>query len=73
MKSEQVIQRLIQLCKKEPEVGTFAIEAVKKQIPKKSVYIMSGITACPTCNVGVIPFDKHCDNCGQMLDWRDEE
>ena len=51
-----------------------AIEALEKQIPKKVTK-----SACPSCN-RIFLFrhsekrkGDYCDNCGQALDWSDEE
>ena len=51
-----------------------AIKALEKQIPKKVTK-----SACPSCN-RIFLFrhsekrkGDYCDNCGQALDWSDEE
>lgn len=58
-----------------------AIEALKKQIPKK-VVIERNIYLCPNCGAnaetdcGDDMLDyrlNFCDNCGQKLDWSDIE
>ena len=49
-----------------------AIEALEKQIPKKVIKL-----ACPSCNRfflfrhGEKRKGDYCDNCGQALDWSD--
>lgn len=49
-----------------------AIEALEKQIPKKVTKL-----ACPSCNriflfrYGEKRKGDYCDNCGQALDWSD--
>ena len=59
-----------------------AIEALKKQIPKKVVYDGNFNFICPICGENVETdcgdcfLDYHlnyCDNCGQKLDWSDYE
>ena len=46
-----------------------AIQALEKQIPKKPL-----AHQCTTCGSAVLPFDGSCcSNCGQKLDWSDEE
>lgn len=48
-----------------------AIEALKKQIPKKpklSEYDYS----CPNCEFEYLINEKYCSNCGQKLDWSEE-
>lgn len=56
------------------------IKALDKQIPKKANVSIKGTTDfntsahCPTCHkmlIGSVP--KYCSNCGQALDWSDEE
>ena len=53
-----------------------AIQALEKQIPKKPYKDNeNGIYEkeyCPICNRSLFPNDHHCD-CGQKLDWGDEE
>ena len=58
-----------------PECSIFAealglaIQALEKQIPKKPF-----AHQCTTCGSAVLPFDGSCcSNCGQKLDWSDEE
>ena len=57
-----------------------AIEALKKQIPKKAISTYKGHYKCPTCEnyiditdddlyVYEIEPPKCCDECGQALDW----
>ena len=51
-----------------------SIEALEKQIPKKPKtddrYLMH---ICPWCNDFVKVSHNYCQNCGQKLDWSDEE
>lgn len=45
------------------------LEAGEKQVPKKPI-----AHQCVACGNAVIPFEgKYCSNCGQKLDWSDEE
>lgn len=49
-----------------------AIEALEKQIPKKPIDLAnSTYSKCPTC--GGFHFDNYCANCGQKIDWSDEQ
>ena len=48
-----------------------AIQALEKQIPKKPIDRCM-YEECPTCGNVEIVFCKHCPDCGQRLDWRDE-
>lgn len=61
-----------------------AIKALEKQIPKRAISIYKGNYKCPTCEnyiditdddlyVYEIEPPKYCDECGQALDWGDEE
>lgn len=61
-----------------------AKEAVEKQIPKRAISTYIGNYKCPTCesyiditdddlHVYEIVPPKYCPDCGQALDWGDEE
>ena len=60
-----------------------AIEALEKQLPKQTKLVKraDGIISfypCPSCStsekyVPVYPKQKYCENCGQRLDWGEEE
>ena len=56
------------------EAVDIAIQALEKQIPKKPItddrYIMY---ICPCCNDFIKVSHNYCPNCGQELDWSDEE
>lgn len=56
-----------------------ALDALGKQVPKKPVKhtnfgkdILDG-KYCHTCDTMFDRTTKFCDNCGQALDWSDEE
>lgn len=60
----------------EKEALHMAIDALEKQIPKKTLpeteYYGNG--RCARCNVVFIDKStKYCGNCGQRIDWGDEE
>ena len=59
----------------EHEENLVAIEALEKQIPKKPDFTEDKEFAlCPCCNgKGLLNKQKYCDNCGQKLDWSDED
>ena len=45
-----------------------AIEALEKQVPKEAKRWR--ILICPCCNNAYIDYlQKHCQDCGQKLDW----
>lgn len=55
----------------------FAVSALEKQIPKKPKAYPLSDGQCPSCNA-VFDYDwkpksKYCQNCGQALDWSDNE
>ena len=56
------------------EAVDIAIKALEKQIPKKPKtddrYVMY---ICPRCNEFIKINKNYCMNCGQKLDWSDEE
>ena len=56
------------------EALTIAINTLEKQIPKKPKtddrYVMY---ICPCCNDFVKVSHNCCQNCGQAIDWSDEE
>ena len=60
------------------EAFQMAINTLEKQMPKKPVFYAHDYY-CSVCNslVGNNEFEwkrfKYCDNCGQKLDWSDEE
>ena len=51
------------------------VQALEKQIPKKPDFTEDKEFAlCPCCNgKGLLNKQKYCDNCGQKLDWSNEE
>ena len=57
------------------KANEMAIQALEKQIPKKPDFTEDKEFAlCPCCNgKGLLNKQKYCDNCGQKLDWSDEE
>lgn len=68
------------------EAAKIAIQALKKQIPKKPTPIdyekyidvmdnarfLRGAYWCPNCK-HVVKSGSFCNDCGQKLDWSDEE
>lgn len=60
---------------KRAEALDMAIQALEKQMPKKPDFTVDKEFAlCPCCNgKGLLDKQKYCDNCGQKLDWGDEE
>lgn len=55
------------------KVLEMAINALKKQIPKKPDRWKSGYACCYSCKRGIVREDNYCCYCGQKLDWSDEE
>ena len=62
-------------CVKKGFTFNSVIEAREKQIAKKPDFTEDKKFAlCPCCNgKGLLNKQKYCDNCGQKLDWSDEE
>lgn len=65
-----------------PECSIFAealgmaIQALEKQIPNKPKErdrIGFNTLVCPVCKGALYLYEPYCDNCGQKLDWSDEE
>ena len=57
------------------EVMQVTIEALEKQIPKKvkrEQYFYGTIDYCPVCNWLFRDRLNYCPNCGQALDWSEE-
>lgn len=56
-----------------------AIEALEKQIPKKPISLGEDIDRdvgqCPNCKEIIDTYEdyKYCSDCGQAIDWGDEE
>lgn len=57
----------------------FAIEALEKQIPKKTIENPTDDTClyyenyCPSCENLLVVRYKHCPKCGQKIDWSEVE
>ena len=53
-----------------------AINALEKQIPNKPKErdcIGFNTLVCPVCKGALYLYEPYCDNCGQAIDWSDEE
>ena len=57
------------------KANEMAVQALEKQVPKKPDFTEDKEFAlCPCCNgKGLLDKQKYCDNCGQKLDWSDED
>ena len=58
------------------EVLNMAINSLEKQIPNKPKErdcIGFNTLVCPVCKGALYLYEPYCDNCGQKLDWSDEE
>lgn len=58
------------------EENLIAIQALGKQIPKKPKErdcIGFDTLACPECKMELYLYEPYCDNCGQKLDWGDDD
>ena len=55
-------------------------DLLEKQIPKKAIKDEYNYNCCPNCG-WIVSYDEgwgekyvpHCENCGQALDWSDED
>ena len=60
----------------EHEENLIAIQALEKQMPKKPEEmdcIGFDTLVCPKCKMELYLYEPYCDNCGQKIDWSDEE
>ena len=58
------------------EAFSVAINALEKQIakkPKERDCIGFNTLTCPVCKEVLYLYEPYCDNCGQAIDWSDEE
>ena len=58
------------------KANEMAIKALEKQIPKKPEEmdcIGFDTLVCPKCKIALYLYEPYCDNCGQKIDWSDEE
>lgn len=57
------------------EAFSVAINALEKQIAQKPIFTEDKQFAlCPSCDgKGLTDKQKYCDNCGQTIDWSNEE
>ena len=49
------------------------ISALEKQIPKKVEEYLTSSFCCPVCTNVLSKYSIYCSNCGQALDWSDNE
>lgn len=55
------------------EALQMAISALEYRTPKTPRCSITPFYKCPSCGNEIYENQKHCDNCGQALDWSDEE
>ena len=48
-------------------------ELVKRATPKKPIGVEYEIGLCPVCNERCCVYENYCDECGQALDWSEDE
>lgn len=85
MTAEEAQERLVcilnnnQLTKADKKAMYLAINAINKQIPKKPTNLRgfgkysTVIGTCPICGGGNNSEYPYCGDCGQALDWGNEE
>ena len=57
------------------KANEMAINALEKQIPKKPKErdcIGFDTLVCPKCKMALYLYEPYCDNCGQKIDWSDD-
>ena len=57
------------------ESTKIAIQALEKQIakkPKERDCIGFDTLVCPKCKMALYLYEPYCDNCGQKIDWSDD-
>lgn len=64
-----------QKAENQTEIMNITIEALEKQIPKKVLEddLLDTLGRCQCCQKTVGAHQKYCWNCGQVLDWSEEE
>ena len=70
-----ILLEMVMPVDKENEALEKAIEALKKQMPKKLVEYWdenNDFEHCPICHKIVSEGDVFCSTCGQALDWSDD-
>lgn len=63
-------------CKKDNEdlaAIQMAISALEYQTAKTPMCSITPFYKCPSCGNEIYENQKHCDDCGQALDWSDEK
>ena len=61
------------LAEKAESQKPFARREIFESFPKKDRVVT--VYLCPRCGISLSSFDcpNYCDNCGQALDWRDDQ
>ena len=57
------------------KANEMAINALEKQMPKKPKErdcIGFDTLVCPKCKMALYLYEPYCDNCGQKIDWSDD-
>lgn len=57
----------------DPWAAEIAVEAMRKQIPKKLIIVEHGLVKCAECGKYIrFPLNNNCPECGQAIDWEGE-
>lgn len=79
---QEPLHTLLRFAQNDPDVKWVLIheynllqELVDKEIPTKPNFNEFSHTECSICNVELYKSngDRYCSNCGQKIDWSDEE
>ena len=57
------------------KANEMSIQALEKQMPKKPKErdcIGFDTLVCPKCKMALYLYEPYCDNCGQKIDWSDD-
>lgn len=55
----------------DPWAAEIAVEAMRKQIPKKPKMPLDAYWVCPVCGKKVEHPYEHCKRCSQAIDWEE--
>ncbi len=53
------------------ESGLTVAECIEKQTPKMAMWTFKPFFNCPVCSNELHEKQRYCENCGQALDWSD--
>ena len=69
----------VTFCEPYREMCKLSIEALEKQIPKKTKNLIKranglhNLGKCPVCGINIVEAYSYCPKCGQRIDWSEAE